>query len=163
MVKHLKLRFWGELLFEHNNRKHADFAVSNLLFEHKIQKQILPSLILILPLLMFSLKFVGNHKYPDINIKIQISQPNTLTRKKQTNKQKKTRQKVATNSTLMFVPFHSKSFEFISPSTEYRRNLAWLYWPSLHCRTHYSSGRTLFVSTNIRFSGYSSLLNSQPR
>ena len=93
MVKHLKLRFWGELLFEHNNRTHADFAVSNLLFEHKIQKQILPSLILILPLLMFSLKFVGNHKYPDIIIKIQISQPNTLTRKKQTNKQTKNKTK----------------------------------------------------------------------
>ena len=83
---------------------------------------------------MFSLKFVGNHKYPDIMIKIQISEPNALTKS-----QKNKRKKVATNSTLMVVPFHSKCCEFESPSTEYRCNLAWLYWPSLYYRTHWPS------------------------
>ena len=39
---------------------------------------------------MFSLKFVGNHKYPDIMIKIQISQPNALTK---SQKNKKTKEK----------------------------------------------------------------------
>ena len=126
MVKHLKLRFSGE------------FSI-----EHKIRTQILPFFILILLLLMFSLKFVGNHKYPDIMIKIQISQPNALTKRQKTKEKKK----------------------FESPSAEYRCNLAWLYWqslyyrthwPSLHWRTHYSSGRTW---VNIRYSsGYSSLV-----
>ena len=73
MVKHLKLRFSGE------------FSI-----EHKIRTQILPFFILILLLLMFSLKFVGNHKYPDIMIKIQISQPNALTK---SQKNKKTKEK----------------------------------------------------------------------
>ena len=61
-------------------------------------------------------------------IKIQISQPNALTK---SQKKKTKEKKVATNSTLMVVPFHSKCCEFESPSTEYRCNLAWLYWPSL--------------------------------
>ena len=37
---------------------------------------------------MFSLKFVGNHKYPDIMIKIQISQPNALTKSQKKQKKK---------------------------------------------------------------------------